>query len=150
MASKLSPHQIAQNVYDSDNSSIRASLQNLEIAIELNAADGDSVTALPQRINSYATFATAQTLGTVAIAAADISSCSAVSLVVKNQGSAVSMLLEVSPSDTANVWLTLATHNATTGTTSVAPSLFPVRRARVSFGGNFAGDGQIELWLNGR
>lgn len=150
MSSKLSPHQIAQSVYDIDNNSIRASLQNLEIAIELNAADGDSVTALPQRINSYATFSTAQTLGSIAIAAADISSCSAISLAVKNQGSTVSLLLEVSPSDTADVWLTLATHTATTGTTHVSPSLFPVRRVRVSFGGNFAGDGQIQLWVNGR
>lgn len=150
MTTKLSPHQVVQNIYDEPSNTVRISIQNMELAMELSADDGDSVTAVPKAINSYATFSTAQTTGAVAIAPIDVSFCTSLNLTVKNQGTAVSVAIEVSPSDTAGVWIQLSTLNATNGITNTTPSLFPCRRARVVFNGNFLGDGQIELWLNGR
>lgn len=41
MTTKLAPHQIAQSVYDEPNEAIRTTIQNMEIAIELSADDGE-------------------------------------------------------------------------------------------------------------
>lgn len=147
---KSNPGQIVQAVLDVDAQAVKVKLTDTEIAMELSAADGDSVTAIPKSVNSYVSFTSAQSSGTVAILPIDISACNAISLVAKNQGTAVSLTIEVSPSDTADVWVQADTHNATTGITSASPALIACRRARVVFGGNFLGDGQLELWINGR
>ena len=53
MTTKLAPHQIVQSVYDEANTAVRTTIQNMEIAIELSADDGDSVINLPKTVNVY-------------------------------------------------------------------------------------------------
>lgn len=53
--SRLDPGQIIQYIYDSANQSAKVSLQNLELAIELNHTDGDSIYSIPKQLASVAT-----------------------------------------------------------------------------------------------
>lgn len=49
MRSKLDPSQIQQMVYDEDSEAMKVKLQELEMSIELDHTDGDSVTAHPHK-----------------------------------------------------------------------------------------------------
>lgn len=46
--SKLDPSQIQQHVYDETNEALKVSLTPIEMAIELDANDGDSVLVIPK------------------------------------------------------------------------------------------------------
>ena len=150
MSTKLGWEQAIKNSYDEASGSLKTTLQNLEIAMELSADDGDSVTNRPQTVNSYATFSTAQSSGTIAMAPVNVSFCNNVAFVFKNQDGNVQLAIEISPSDTADVWHQVSTHTAPNGTSHHVPTYFPCRRMRLKFNGNFAGTGQLEIWLNGR
>jgi hypothetical protein len=150
MSTKLGWEQALKNSYDEASSSLKTTLQNLEIAMELSADDGDSVITLPKTVNSYSTFSTAQTSGTIAMAPVNISFCNTVSFVFKNQDGNTQFAIEISPSDTADVWHQVSTHTSPNGTSHHVPTYFPCRRIRLKFSNNFAGTGPIEIWLNGR
>lgn len=149
-STKLGWEQAIKNSYDEATSSLKTTLQNIEIAMELSADDGDSVTAVPKTAYAYATYSTAQTSGTVAIPATDVSYCKEVSFVFKNGDGNVSMDIEISPSTTDDVWHKISTHTAVPNTSHHVPTFFPCKRIRLKFGGNFAGTGQLQIWLNGR
>lgn len=147
---KLGWEQAIKNSYDEASASLKTTIQNLEIAMELSADDGDSVTAIPKTVNSYATFSTPQTSGTIAIPATNISFCSQVSFLFKNEDGNVQFSIEISPSDTLDVWHQISTHLASPNTTHHVPTLYPCRRIRLRFNGSFTGTGPIQIWLNGR
>ena len=150
MATKLSPHQIAQAAFDEASSSIKTSLQNVEISIELDHADGDSVTAYPVSTQSEITLAAAQNQDAIAIAPESIAGCRVISLFASNAGSSTTLAIDVSPSDTGDLWVEIGELVAATGNTYASPSLPAARRARVRFKTVFAGDGIISIYLNGR
>lgn len=150
MSTKLGWEQALKNSYDEASASLKTTMQNLEVAVELSADDGDSVIAVPKTVNAYAIFSTAQTSGTIAIPATNVAFCSAVSFVFKNQDGTTQFRIEISPSDTEDVWHQISTHEASPNTTHHVPTLFPCRRIRLKFNNNFAGTGPIQIWLNGR
>lgn len=150
MSTKLGWEQALKNSYDEASASLKTTMQNLEVAVELSADDGDSVIAVPKTVNAYAIFSTAQTSGTIAIPATNVAFCSAVSFVFKNDDGNVQFTIEISPSDTLDVWHQISTHLASPNTTHHVPTVFPCRRIRLKFNGNFAGTGPIQIWLNGR
>jgi len=150
MTSKLSMHQIAQAAFDEASSSIKTSLQNVEISIELDHADGDSVTAYPVSTQSEITLAAAQNQDAIAIAPESIAGCRVISLFASNAGSSTTLAIEVSPSDAGDLWVEIGDLVAATGDTFINPSLPACRRARVKFKTAFAGDGIISIYLNGR
>lgn len=147
---KLGWEQAIKNSYDENTGSLKTTLQNLEIAMELSADDGDSVTNIPKTVNAYAIFSTPQTSGTIAIPATSIPFCSTVSFVFKNNDGNTNFVIEISPSDTEEVWHQISTHVASPNTTHHVPTLFPCRRIRLKFSSNFAATGTLQIWLNGR
>jgi hypothetical protein len=150
MTTKLGWEQAIKNSYDESSASLKTTLQNLEIAMELSADDGDSVMTLPKAINSYVIFNTAQNSGVIAMAPVNISYCNTISFVFKNLDGNTQFAIEISPSDTADVWHQVSVHTAPNGTSHHVPTYFPCRRVRLKFIQNFAGTGPIEIWLNGR
>lgn len=150
MSTKLGWEQAIKNSFDESTNSLKTTLQNLEIAMELSADDGDNVMTMPKTVNAYAVFSTAQTSGTIAIPPTNISFCNSVSFVFKNQDGNTNFAIEISPSDTADVWHQISTHVASPNTTHHVPTVFPCRRIRLKFAANFAGTGPLEIWLNGR
>jgi len=150
MSSKLAPHQIAQDVYDEPNHSIRTTLQNLEIAIELNADDGDSVISVPKTVTAYNSLNGPQPSGAVIIAPVNVSFCSQISIMINNADGPTTVVIEVSPSDTIDVWHQVSTHNAPNGTSHHEPTFFPCRRVRVRFNNTYSNPATFQVWLNGR
>lgn len=147
---KLGWEQALKNSYDESSSSLKTTLQNLEIAMEISADDGDSVITVPKTVYNYSSFSTAQPSGTIALSATDISFCNTVAFVFKNDDGNVSIDIEISPSATDDVWYKIGTHTASHNTTHHEPTLFPCKRIRLKFSNNFAGTGQLQIWLNGR
>lgn len=147
---KLGWEQALKNSYDEPTYSLRTTIANLEVAVELSADDGDSVISIPKTVNAYAIFTTAQSSGTIAIPPTNIAFCSEVSFVFKNEDGNVQFAIEISPSDTLDVWHQVSTHLASPNTTHHVPTIFPCRRIRLKFNGAFAGTGPIQIWLNGR
>lgn len=147
---KLGWEQAIKNSYDEASGSLKTTMQNLEVAVELSADDGDSVITVPKTVNAYAVFSTAQTSGTIAIPATNIAFCSTVSFVFKNLDGNTQFAIQISPSDTEDVWHQISTHEAPSNTSHHVPTLFPCRRIRLKFNSNFAGTGAIQIWLNGR
>jgi hypothetical protein len=97
---KLDQAQIVRKTYDSVNESVKVSLQNTEIAIELSAVDGDSVTSVPSKLVASVTGVVSPTDdGATIIPAIDCSSLSSVRVDINGTG-AVSIM--VSPSDTGS------------------------------------------------
>ena len=106
MSSKLSPHQIAQSVYDEQNDSIRTTIQNMEIAIELDAADGDSVEARKPLFHEEVEVTSGTASGTV-LGQGDVRYFSEYQIAVQTtgvSGAGIEIHVEVSPSDTDDVW----------------------------------------------
>ena len=157
MATKLSPHQIVQDVYDESSSSIRTNIQNLEIAIEMSADDGDSVEARKPLFNGKATVPAGTLSGTV-VAQGDTRYFSeflvAVNVTSTITSSALKIEVDVSPSDTDNVW-----HHETTLDLNVPSTGFlhikntdigPWRRARARLVHNNYTAGSFDIYVNGR
>ena len=150
MTTKLAPHQIAQSVYDEANTAVRTTIQNMEIAIELSADDGDSVISVPKTVNVYNGVNGPQPSGAVIIPATNVSFCTQVSIMMNNADGAELLVIEVSPSDTIEVWHQVATHNATSGISHHEVTLFPCRRLRVRFDNTYPNPALFQIWLNGR
>lgn len=157
MSSKLSPHQITQDVYDESNHSIRTTLQNLEIAIELNADDGDSVEARKPIFTGKAIvpFGTA----TQSVVAQGDTRYFTEYLIAVNVTSAISssalkIEIDVSPSDTDDVWhheTTLDINVPSTGFLHIKnTNIGPWRRARARVVHNNYTAGSFDIYVNGR
>lgn len=157
MASKLSPHQITQDVYDEQSSSIRTNIQNLELSIELNADDGDSVESRKPLFNGKATVPSGTVSQTV-VAQGDTRYFSeyliAVNVTSTITSSALKLEIDVSPSDTDDVW-----HHETTLDINVpSTGFFHVknfaigawRRARARVVHNNYTAGSFDIYVNGR
>lgn len=150
MSSKLSPHQIAQSVYDQPSESIKTTIQNMEIAIELSADDGDSVISIPKTVNVYGEISGAQNIGTVIIPETNISFCNRVAIVLNNPDGPISVNFEISPSDTDDIWHSIGSHNAPSGISHHEPNLFPCRRIRIKLSSAYNNLESFEVWMNGR
>ncbi len=159
MSSKLAPHQIVQDVYDEPNHSIRTTLQNLEIAIELSADDGDSVEARKPLFTGKVSVPAGTPSGTV-LTTGDVRYFSEF-LISANVTSAITssglkVKVEVSPSDTDNVWhhdtSILADLNvpATGFDHEKASTIGPWRRARAVLEYNNYSVGSFDLYVAGR
>ena len=160
MSSKLAPHQIIQDVYEPTSSSIKTTLQNLEIAVELSADDGDSVEArVPLFTGKSEPITPLIPSGTV-VAMGDVRYFSDF-LVVVNVTSEITAAdlkihVEVSPSDTDDVWYynNQLIKDLAVPSTGVAAdktsTIGPWRRARaVVFYTSFTA-GSFDLYANGR
>lgn len=150
MSTKLAPHQIAQSVYDAPNEAIRTTIQNMEIAIELSADDGDSVITIPKTINVYNAVNGPQPTHAVIIPATNVSFCNRVAIIVNNADGPTGLTFEVSPSDTDDVWHSIGTHNAPSGISHHEPTFFPCRRIRIKFTNTYSNPALFQVWLNGR
>jgi hypothetical protein len=150
MSTKLGWEQALKNSYDEASSSLKTTLQNLEIAMELSADDGDSVITLPKTVNAYNSVNGPQAPQAIIIPATNVSFCSQVSIMINNADGATQIAIEVSPSDTVEVWHQISTHNATTGITHHEPTFFPCRRLRVRFVNTYTNPAAFQVWLNGR
>jgi hypothetical protein len=159
MSSKLAPHQIVQDVYDEANHSIRTTLQNLEIAIELSADDGDSVEARPPLFAGSATVVSGTPSGTV-VAQGDVRYFNeylvSVNVITTVVATGLKVQIEVSPSDTDEVWhydsqiiAQLSVPNS--GFDHIkASTMGPWRRARAVIIHNGFSAGSFKLYANGR
>ena len=161
MSSKLSPHQIAQSVYDEQNDSIRTTIQNMEIAIELDAADGDSVEARKPLFHEEVEFTSGTASGTV-LGQGDVRYFSEYQIAVQSTGvtgSGIEIQIEVSPSDTDDVWHVDTQHQA--GSKLSVPNnngfnhlkqteMGPWRRARAVLLHNGFTAGSFKLYMSGR
>jgi hypothetical protein len=159
MTTKLAPHQIAQSVYDESNEAIRTTIQNMEIAIELSADDGDSVEARQPLFAGSATVVSGTPTGTV-VAQGDVRYFSeylvSVNILSAVTASDLKVQVEVSPSDTDDVWHfdsqiipQLSVPNS--GFDHIkATSIGPWRRARAKIIHNGFTAGSFKLYANGR
>ena len=159
MTTKLAPHQIAQSVYDIPNEAIRTTIQNMEIAIELSADDGDSVEARKPLFAGSATVVSGTPSGTV-VAEGDVRYFSeylvAVNVLSAVTASGLKIQVEVSPSDTDDVWHydsqiipELSVPN--TGFDHIkASTIGPWRRARAKIIHNGFTSGSFNIYANGR
>lgn len=159
MTTKLAPHQIAQSVYDVPNEAIRTTIQNMEIAIELSADDGDSVEARQPLFAGSSTIVSGTPSGTV-VAQGDVRYFSeylvAVNILTAVVATGLKIQVEVSPSDTDEVWhydsqvlAQLSVPN--TGFEHIkASSIGPWRRARAVIIHNGFTAGSFKLYANGR
>jgi len=150
MSTKLGWEQAIKNSFDENTNSLRTNISNLEVAVELSADDGDSVITVPKAINAYASLNGPQALGATIIPATGVSYCSQVSIMVNNADGATQIAIEVSPSDTLDVWHQISTHLAPTGTSHHEPTFFPCRRLRVRFVNTYTNPAAFQVWLNGR
>jgi hypothetical protein len=157
MPTKLAPHQISQEVYDETNSAIRTTIQNMEIAIELSADDGDNVEARHLLLASKTLVSSGIATGTV-IATVDIKQLSdllvGANVVTTVTASALKIQIELSPSDTDDVWHHDNTFDVTVpsnGFTHIKnSSIGPWRRARAKAVFTTFSAGSFNLYLNGR
>ena len=159
MSSKLAPHQIAQSVYDEPSESIRTTLQNLEIAIELNADDGDSVEVRKPLFHVEVEVTSGTSSGTV-LGQGDVRYFSeyqvAVNTLSNISASGLSIHVEVSPSDTDDVWhfdsqIISALSVPNSGFAHLKESTIgPWRRARAVLVHNGFTEGSFKLYMSGR
>jgi hypothetical protein len=160
MSSKLSPHQIAQSVYDEPSESIRTTIQNLEIGIELDADDGDSVEVRKPLFHTEVEVSSGTASGTV-LGQGDVRYFSeyqvAVNIITDISASGLAIHIEVSPSDTDDVWhfdnnnLIKALSVPNTGFGHLKDSTVgPWRRARAVLVHNGFTAGSFKLYMSGR
>lgn len=150
MADKLSDvQQILGAVLDTSSQSLNVKLAS-STEFELSSTDGDSVTAVPNSLESSAIVPNGTASGTTVVAAFSVAGYSSFNLVtnttVNLTATTPAALLEFSPSDTDDVWITASvsvTPSATAGTVvaGTAVANIPYRRARVrvTHGGYTAG-----------
>lgn len=150
MSTKLGWEQALRNSYDENTESLKTTIQNIEIAMELSADDGDSVITVPKAINVFNAVNGPQAPQAIIIPATNVSYCNLVSIFVNNADSATQLSIEISPSDTVDIWHQISTHNATSGTSHHEPTFFPCRRIRVRFVNTYSSPALFQVWLNAR
>lgn len=137
-ASLLNGGQIAKRVFDESIGAVRIiPSEGTEFSIELSASDGDSVQT--QSVQSAQSAAIAHANTGVVIAAFSVVGLTKVALYTATTSTIVGSqvcTLEVSPSDSSNVWIATSatiTPNLTNGVVVyTAPVTISARRARVS------------------
>lgn len=159
MADKLSDlQQIVAAVLDVASQSLNVKLAS-STEIELSAADGDSITSVPNSVGSSAIVPNGTSTGTVVIAAFSVTGYLHFNLVtnttVNLTATTPAAILDFSPSDTDDVWVTGAinvTPNATAGTVvaGTAVTNIPYRRARVRVTHAGFSAGSFTVYLNGK
>lgn len=157
MSTKLAPHQIVQSVYDEPNDAIRTTIQNMEIAIELSADDGDSVESRKPLFSAKASVI-AGTASQTVVAQGDTRYFSeyliAVNVTSPITSSALKLEIDVSPSDVDNVWhheTTLDCNVPSTGFFHIKSSTIGAwRRARARVVHNNYTAGSFDVYVNGR
>lgn len=85
--SKLDATHIAQLTFDENSESVKVKLQDTEIAMELNHADGDSVTAHPAKLTVSVLGIESSDNGTDIVPAQDCSSLHQVRVDIEGSGS---------------------------------------------------------------
>jgi len=159
MSSKLSPHQIAQSVYDEPSESVRTTIQNLEIGIELDADDGDSVEIRKPLFHQELLVSSGTDSGTV-LGEGDVRYFSeylvSVSVINEIAASGMQIHVEVSPSDTDNIWfdeqqIIDRLSVPATGNKHIKNSTMgPWRRARAVLRHSGFTAGSFKLYMSGR
>lgn len=159
MTTKLAPHQIVQSVYDEANTAVRTTIQNMEIAVELSADDGDSVEARQPLFAGSATVVSGTPSGTV-VAQGDVRYFAeylvAVNVISAVTASGLKIQVEVSPSDTDDVWhydsqIIPELSVPHSGFDHIKTSTIgPWRRARAKIIHNNFTAGSFKLYANGR
>lgn len=147
---KLGWEQAIKNSYDEASSSLKTTMQNLEVAVELSADDGDSVITVPKTVNVYNGVNGPQAPQAIIIPATNVSFCNQVSIFINNADGAIQLSIEISPSDTVDIWHQISTHNAINGTSHHEPTFFPCRRIRVRFVNTYTNPALFQVWLNAR
>lgn len=150
MSTKLGWEQAIKNSYDEPSASLKTTMQNLEVAVELSADDGDSVITVPKAVTVYNGVNGPQAPQAIIIPATNVSYCNSVSIFINNADGATQLSIEVSPSDTVDIWHQISTHNATNGTSHHEPTFFPCRRIRVRFSNTYSNAALFQVWLNAR
>lgn len=103
--SKLNPTQIAQFTYDDVNQAVKVKIQDAEINMELNQADGDSVTAHPVKLTaSVLGVANPADNNTFVIPALDCSGLTQIRVDINGSGTAE---VYVSPNDSGTYFYLL-------------------------------------------
>lgn len=147
---KLGWEQAIKNSYDEPSNSLRTTMQNLEIGVELSADDGDSVISVPKTVKAYNSVTGPQPNKATIIPATDVSFCNSVSIMVNNADGPTQVSIQVCPSDTIEVWHEISTHTAPAGTSHHEPTFFPCRRLRVQFSNTYTSAQTFQVWLNAR
>lgn len=153
--SQLSPSQIAKKIFDGTNDAIRISLGDATgIAIELSAADGDSVESQVRSVSQKASLTSSST--GVIIAAFDAKDLKRFNIYSKSTSAVVGpqvLTLEFSPHDSDNIWIasSLTITPSTTNGTVVSGTAIDVlaRRVRVSTAGALT-SGTVDVYLVGQ
>lgn len=148
--------QIVRKIFDCDHDSIRVVFGNTtEMAMDISAADGDSVTSYNRSLAKKASLSPGSS--GVVIAEFDMSGMKEFAMHCKTTSALTgpqSLTLEVSPHDSDDIWLptslTLSPSDAS-GAVVSGPSLRDVigRRARVSLAAPLA-SGSCDLYLVGQ
>jgi hypothetical protein len=154
--SQLDSGQIVKRVYDEANDAIRVEMGAVNgIAISLSADDGDSVLTVPDSISTSATITNANT-GTIIAATA----CVGIKSFILYTNTVSTLVgpqlcsLELSPSDTDNVWIP-AMLSITPDTTQDVMVMSPVnpsivaRRCRVTIASAIT-SGSFKIYLLGQ
>lgn len=101
---KRDANQITRYEHDEKSNAKRVIFANTEISIELDHADGDSVTAHPAKLSVTAEGVDAEDDGKIIIPAIDCSSIKTINIAVNGSGT---LAIEISLSDTHDHWITL-------------------------------------------
>lgn len=99
MRSKLDPTHIAQMTFDEDAEAMKVKLEATEINMELNHADGDSVTAHPAKLVASAIECDEADDNKEVIPALDCSSLRELHLAVEGEGTAEVLVSPVDSGD---------------------------------------------------
>lgn len=149
--SKLDATQISQRTFDADNDAIRTSLGSTSFAVALDAADGDNIAVKGLSTTTKVSLTDAST--GVVLAAADCAGHKTFQLFAKTTATitgAQVCTLEVSPSDSEDVWFATSATLTPSGTADavVASSAISAagRRARVSIAAAIS-SGTFDLFL---
>lgn len=151
--SLLDSAQILKRVVDPANDSIRVILASgLDLAIELDAADGDNVAVLGKGSSTKASITNANT--GVIVAAASCAGMKSFQLYTKTTSAIVgaqACTVEISPSDADDVWIATTltvTPSTTNGTVVMGTALSNIvaRRIRVSIAAAIT-SGTFDIYL---
>lgn len=156
-STKLGWEQAIKNSFDEPSNSLRTNISNLEVAVELSADDGDSVESRKPTFNTKVTLPSGTPNSTVFVQG-DSRYFSeylvAVNVTSTITSSALKVEVDVSPSDTDNIWhheTSLDVNVPTTGFTHVKNvSIGPWRRARARLVYNNYTAGSFDVYVSGR
>lgn len=151
-ASQLDLHQMARQSFMEADDSFRVILgDGIDLEIELNAADGDSVKAVSDSLSSKASLTSASS--GVVIAAQSAIGMRDINLVSKTTSTIVGsqiLTLELSPHDSDDIWYSSSLTNSPSTVSGTVVASTPItilaRRVRVSIAAPIT-SGTLDLYL---